>query len=73
MKILTTMMMAMCMTLSLSACESNTSENDPAIPETPQNPGGGDDNPPRWHMMKPMCNMAGTTAIWHFGRAVMIS
>ena len=44
MKILTTMMMAMCMTLSLSACESNTSENDPVIPETPQNPGGDDDN-----------------------------
>lgn len=44
MKILTTMMMAMCMTLSLSACESDTSENDPVIPETPQNPGGDDDD-----------------------------
>ena len=43
MKALTTMMMAMCLTLSLSACEANTQENEPVIPETPQNPDEEDD------------------------------
>lgn len=38
MKILATMMIAMCMTLSLSACESSPPGNEPAIPETPQHP-----------------------------------
>lgn len=38
MKILTTMMMAMCITLSLSACEPSTLENNPGTPETPQTP-----------------------------------
>ena len=44
MKALTTMMMAMCLTLSLSACEANTQENEPVIPETPQNPDEEDDD-----------------------------
>lgn len=44
MKILTTLMMAMCMTFSLSACESNKSTHEPEIPETSQNPGGDDDD-----------------------------
>ena len=45
MKHLATMMMAMCMTFSLSACEPNTPENEPLIPETPQNPDTpGEDN-----------------------------
>lgn len=44
MKILVTMMMAMCMTFSLSACESNKSAHEPEIPETSQNPGEDDDD-----------------------------
>ena len=32
------MMMAMCITLSLSACEPSTLENNPGSPETPQTP-----------------------------------
>ncbi|WP_161951808.1 cyclophilin-like fold protein [Parabacteroides timonensis] len=46
MKYLAAMMMAMCMTFSLSACETSNTENEPVIPETPQNPDtpGEDDN-----------------------------
>ena len=44
MKALTTMMMAMYLTLSLSACEANSQENEPVIPETPQNPDEEDDD-----------------------------
>ena len=48
MKYLAAMMMAMCMTFSLPACGTSNSENEPVLPETPQNPeisGEGDDNP----------------------------
>lgn len=45
MKHLVTMMMAVCMTFSLSACEPSTSKNEPVIPEIPQNPDTpGEDN-----------------------------
>ncbi|WP_298549206.1 hypothetical protein [uncultured Parabacteroides sp.] len=38
MKLLTTMMLGVCMSFSLSACESNTLENEPETPVTPQHP-----------------------------------
>lgn len=38
MKYLATMMMAICMTFSLSACESSVSEDEPLLPESSQNP-----------------------------------
>lgn len=44
MKLLTTMMLAMCMSFSLSACESTTFENEPETPVTPQHPDKGEDD-----------------------------
>lgn len=44
MKYLVTMMMAICMTFSLSACESSVSEDEPLLPESSQNPGISDED-----------------------------
>lgn len=44
MKLLTTMMLAVCMSFSLSACESNTLENEPETPVIPQDPDKGEDD-----------------------------
>lgn len=44
MKLLTTMMLAVCMSFSLSACESNTLENEPETPVTPQHPDEEEDD-----------------------------